>query len=113
MLSSRPREAHGGIFAFRWHLQSESESPTLEDLCQAFHISPTKLKTDFKRFTGMPVMAYRNRIRLEKARVMLTTTPMPQAQVAYACGFADESYFIRAFKKHYGITPAVCRKGAE
>ena len=91
-------------------LQTDQENWTITQLSQKFHVCQTKLKTDFKRITGIPVMTYKNHIRLEKARLLLESTNIEQAQVAYTCGFSDESYFIRIFKKHYGTTPAAHRK---
>lgn len=91
-------------------LQTQQENITIDELSRRFHICPTKLKGDFKRITGMPVMTYKNHIRMEKARLLLENTSMDQAQIAYTCGFSDESYFIRMFKKQYGITPAAHRK---
>lgn len=83
---------------------------TLGQLAAQFHVCQTKLKADFKQLTGLPVMTYRNQIRLESARLLLESADLPQSQIAYQCGFTDESYFIRAFRKKYGITPAVYRR---
>ena len=83
---------------------------TIEQLAEQFHVCPTKLKADFKRLTGRPIMTYRNQIRLEKARLLLKSSDLRQSQIAFQCGFSDESYFIRAFHKEYGITPAVYRR---
>ena len=93
-------------------LQNGQENLDLSQLARRFHVSQTKLKTDFKRITGLPVMTYKNHVRLEKARLLLESTAMAQAQIAYTCGFFDESYFIRSFRKAYEITPAAYRKRA-
>ena len=107
-------EATGNyIFAVVRHLQAGQEKWNISQLAQQFYVCPTKLKADFKRITGMPVMTYKNHICLEKARLLLETTNMAQAQIAYTCGFFDESYFIRAFRKRYEITPAAYRKQCE
>ena len=94
-------------------LLRSNQHVTLSQLASRFHVCQTKLKADFKHVTGLPVMAYRNQLRLEKARFLLESADLPQSQVAYQCGFADESYFIRAFRKKYHVTPAVYRKSTK
>lgn len=98
------------IFEIIELLQEVQEDLSLTELAERYHVSPTKLKTDFKRITGIPVIAYKNKMRLEKTRILLLSGDLSQAQIAYTCGYADESYFIRAFKQQYQVTPAVYRR---
>lgn len=98
------------IFDVIEHLQESQEPVSLSALAQRYHVSPSKLKADFKKITGMPVITYNNILRLEKARILILSGSLSQTQVAYACGFTDESYFIRAFKKQFYITPAQYRR---
>ena len=44
------------------------------------------------------------------ANKMLYTTDICIADLAYECGFTSPDYFIRLYKKHYGITPGAYRK---
>ena len=91
-------------------LQHSQDDLSISSLSDRFHISPTKLKTDFKKITGLPVIAYKNKLRLERARILILEGHLSLAQIAYNCGFSDESYFIRAFKKQFSVTPAVYGK---
>lgn len=54
------------------------------------------------------------RIRLERARQMLTDGPREVlvAEVALACGFSDLTHFNRSFKRRFGMTPREMRGGA-
>ena len=88
----------------------DQEKLTLEALANRFHVSASKLKTDFKKVTNMPLHAFRRHVQLQSARILLETTNQELAQIAYTCGFTDESYFIRAFRKEFGITPGNYRK---
>jgi AraC-like DNA-binding protein len=47
---------------------------------------------------------------LEIAKEKLRNTAESNVDIALSCGFNSETYFIRAFKKLYGITPFVYRK---
>jgi transcriptional regulator GlxA family with amidase domain len=44
--------------------------------------------------------------RVEVAKDLMLAEPMPLAQVAAACGFADQSHFTRTFASLTGLTPA-------
>ncbi|WP_440222909.1 AraC family transcriptional regulator [Dokdonella sp. MW10] len=50
--------------------------------------------------------------RLERARHLLEHTHVPIAEVAYRCGYADQSALTRAMRKALGTTPAACRRAA-
>jgi AraC-like DNA-binding protein len=46
------------------------------------------------------------RRRSERAAALLVLQPaLPIAQIAYTCGFADQSHFARTFKQELGCTP--------
>lgn len=88
----------------------DSDKLTLEALANRFHVSGSKLKTDFKKVTDMPIHTFRRHVQLQSARILLETTHQELAQIAYSCGFTDESYFIRAFRKEFGLTPGNYRR---
>ncbi len=89
---------------------SPEEKHPLAQLAERFHVSTTKLKTDFSRLTGVSVKTFHSRIRLQKAATLLRGTSMEQAAIAAACGFADESHLIAAFRKAWGTTPGQWRR---
>lgn len=93
------------IFDVIQQIRSAEERYTIHSLAHKFHVSPTKLKNDFRKFTGMTIGAFGIQTRLRQALVMLETTDEPITRIAYACGYSDQSYFIESFRKHYGLTP--------
>lgn len=58
-----------------------------------------------------PSEFYRNS-RLKYGRWILTTTDLPISTIAYECGFADASHFIRHFQQLYGVSPGRLRKAS-
>jgi AraC-like DNA-binding protein len=51
-------------------------------------------------------------LRLQKARAMLADRRhdrMRIADIAFACGFNEVSYFNRCFRRRFGETPTQCR----
>ncbi|MEM7110640.1 MAG: helix-turn-helix transcriptional regulator, partial [Bacteroidota bacterium] len=56
--------------------------------------------------TGQTPNEFITNIRLTKASQMISTHPETSiSSVAYSCGFSNPSYFSRAFKKKYDISP--------
>lgn len=47
--------------------------------------------------------------RSDKAAAMLISETLPVAMVGFACGYADQPYFTRAFKRRTALTPAAYR----
>ena len=64
----------------------------------------------FKKETGIsPTEALRD-IRLKNACKMLKFTDKPIKEIASLCGFADELYFSRVFRKNVGLSPSAFRQ---
>jgi len=87
-----------------------SEKITLEMLADAAGLSPKYLCRAFARLTGKTPLAYLNDYRLECACEMLRNTEETILSVAISCGFNDQSYFVKQFRKSKGITPGAYRK---
>ena len=68
-------------------------------------ISPNHLSTVFTQETGENFVEYLTRVRLEKAKILLQTTTMKNADIAYETGFNDPHYFSHIFKKNTGMSP--------
>jgi transcriptional regulator GlxA family with amidase domain len=64
----------------------------------------------FKRATGTSFLSYLRQIRVEHAKVLITTTPMNTEQIAQACGFQSQHHLIRSFKKATNVTPGAWRR---
>ena len=64
----------------------------------------------FKKETGITPMAAINDARMQNATKMLRFTDRTVKEIAIACGFSDEFYFSRKFKRQFGISPKEYRK---
>lgn len=78
---------------------------TISDLAEKFYISKSRLYEIFREGTGTSLSLYMNKLRLQKAKMLLLTTRQNITQVALDSGFQDISYFNRLFKKNYGDSP--------
>jgi len=66
----------------------------------------------FKRSLGLPPMTYVVRRRVERAKLMMTSTRGQLTEIALACGFADQSHLNRSFRRVVGISPGLWRRTA-
>lgn len=89
------------------------EDISIGDLCAAFHVSRTHLYALLEEHTTGGIAEYIRKKRLSEARRLLKYTETPITDIAARVGFADYNYFLRVFKKHYGISPKGLRREAE
>ncbi len=88
---------------------SYSKKITLDEVSRKFATNRTTLNSMFNKAYGVSAIAYLNKMRIENASLMLTNTAMPICDIAQRTGFADESYFSKAYKKMTGKTPTEYR----
>ena len=85
---------------------------TLTELAAAAGVHPVHLARSFRGGYGVSVGEYVRRLRLDWAAAQLTATETPIGILAAEAGFADQSHFTRAFRRHTGLTPARYRRAA-
>ena len=59
----------------------------------------------FRSITGVSPVEYITRLRVERAKDILTQNTASVATVAEAVGYSNRSYFQRIFRKYTGKTP--------
>lgn len=82
-----------------------TEKFTIAELARLADMSETNFRRAFDRTFGKTPIAYRDNLRLLKARDMLSVGHYTAAEVAAACGFEDPGYFSRFYKRKTGTTP--------
>ncbi len=85
------------------------EKITVERLCNEFGISRTRLYEAVKPYVHGGIAAWINSKRMEEAKRMLTETDADTEKISEAVGFQDHAYFLRVFKRFYGISPSKMR----
>ena len=86
------------------------ETLSLDALAARFYVSKSYLSHIFREIAGISPMRYFALRKLERARELLSDSDHSVAEISERCGFNDPCYFIRAFKRAFGMTPAACRK---
>ncbi len=88
-----------------------SDVYTIEDLSRKFNISPTSLKSCFKKVYKASIFAYMRSYRINYAAQMLRNDEnMKIIDVAGMVGYDSPSKFSVAFKKEKGLTPREYRR---
>lgn len=78
------------------------DAEKLADLCG---LSQSQMYRLFKDETGTSPVEYRNRLRVEKACILLSEKEFTVGEIAEMLGFESIFYFSRVFKKHIGVAP--------
>lgn len=72
--------------------------------------SPFHFHRQFRRMTGETFKSCCDRIRLEKAMVMLRDTRDGITEIAYACGYTNSEMLSKAVRKAFGLSPTELRR---
>lgn len=87
-----------------------AEGFTVADVAAEVRVHPAHLAREFRRHFGAPIGEYARKLRLDSAAARLATSDESLAAIAFESGFAHQSHFTRAFKRHTGLTPARYRE---
>jgi transcriptional regulator GlxA family with amidase domain len=80
------------------------------DLAALARLSPWHFSRAFKASLGLSPHAYVLERRIERAQHLMRTTADPLAQIALACGLADQAHLSRLFQKVAGVAPSRWRR---
>ncbi|WP_341277969.1 AraC family transcriptional regulator [Paenibacillus sp. FSL H8-0537] len=88
------------------YIQEHYHEPvTRESIAQIFHYSVPYVSRQFRQETGISMIDYVIKERVNKAMEYLQKTDMTVQEASASVGYDDVSYFTRIFKKHTGMTP--------
>lgn len=82
-----------------------SEDISLLILSEHLHLNPSYLSMLFKQVIGRSFKEHLNKVRVNEAKRLLVNTNYSIIDIAVACGFTNQSYFTKVFKKETGMTP--------
>ena len=82
---------------------------SLGEIASASGFSAPYFSTIFKNERGENLSSYLNRLRVEKAKKMLTNTNIPLNKITRVCGFEDQCWFSKIFKLYAGTSPGKYR----
>jgi AraC-like DNA-binding protein len=78
----------------------------IENVASRYGISSRYLQRLFLQHTGLTPKLYSKINRFQNSLRLLTKKDGSFTSIAYCCGYADQSHFIREFKSFTGLTPS-------
>ena len=94
------------------NLLDQQDGDSIQDLLKSTGFSYPHLCRLFHATFGLTPVAYRNALKLERAKALLAHSQMTVAEIAYEVGFKDPGYFTRQFRKQNKISPSEARLSA-
>lgn len=78
---------------------------SLDELAEVCCVNKYYFCRIFKEAMGVTPMQYLCDYRLNHADIIIRNTDKSISDIIADCGFNDESYFYKCYKKHFGVTP--------
>ena len=88
-----------------------TEDLCIAELAESEHLSVSRFREVFRRTFGCAPSEYIIGLRLQHARDLLSGTNLTIAEIAEMCGYGDELYFMRLFRKKTGMSARMYRLG--
>ncbi|NQX60735.1 response regulator transcription factor [Paenibacillus qinlingensis] len=82
-----------------------AEDVTLQTIAEHIHMHPVYLSKIFKTETGENISEFIIRLKMQKAAYLLKQTDDRIYQICTKIGYQNPPYFIKLFKKFFGMTP--------
>jgi AraC-like DNA-binding protein len=95
--------------AWAWRRLAETHGQIrVETLCDELGWSRRRLAARFREVVGLPPKTVARLLRLDRA-IELAGSGMAWAEVAYACGYFDQSHLVNEFRRITGASPTQYR----
>jgi AraC-like DNA-binding protein len=91
----------------RAHLQG---NVTIKEMATACSLSESHFARGFRTSFGTSVHQYLIRLRIERAKLLLSESSKQLAEIAQLSGFCDQAAFTRTFSRLERMTPSRWRK---
>lgn len=86
-----------------------AEPVTIENISQEMYLTPSRLRSVFKNYTGKTIHDYLTDLRMKKSLELMGDPGIRIKDVANCVGYENVSYFCILFSKYYGMSPGQYR----
>lgn len=87
-----------------------TETITLDYLSKTLGIHPIHLSRDFSKYFHCNLGEYIRKLKVEKALSLIALQSKSLTEIAYECGFSDQSHLTRSFREINGLNPSEHKK---
>lgn len=91
------------------HENYRDPGTNLESVANDIAVNPSYLSRIFHKETGQHFSTYLTSLRMNYAKIQLSSTKESISVIAEKCGYNSSKYFINIFKKTEGLTPSAYR----
>lgn len=84
----------------------------IDDIAEEVGVSTSYLQRIFRQIQGMTIVEYLNKLRIERAKLLLSNTEDSVIDIAIASGFNSRQHFTRVFSAIEGCSPLSYRRKA-
>ena len=113
LLQKGEGQSRGERLALRLELilkESLAECWDIGRMADVLHLSQRQLYRLCQQHFALAPMALLQRLRLQRAALLLASRGEPGKQLAQLCGFKNEYHFSTAFKRQHGLAPSHYRQ---
>ena len=86
---------------------------SLRNIAKEVSVNSSYLSRLFKNDTGINIMDYLNKIRIEKSAALIREGKLSLKSIADEVGIPSYNHFFKLFKKYYGVTPGEYKQKTE
>jgi PAS domain S-box-containing protein len=110
-LRAQLESSHAGLARAVDALRADVGRPwRVAELADLADLSEKQFQRLARRSLGLSPQQLIQRLRIEHAVRLMTTTPVSLGQISAECGFYDQSSFTRQFTRLLGLTPGAYRR---
>ncbi len=87
-----------------------NEPIALEEISKHVGAHPVTISKNFRKYFHCTLGEYKRKLKIERTIDLIKYTSLSLSEIAFYCGFTDQSHFTRNFKQHTGFLPRDYRK---
>ena len=109
--ATRDQDLHPALARAQAHILAHLDLPLdVAGLARRCGLSHSHLGALFRTRHGCSPLQWHQRLRLQRARTLLSNPYASVTQVAHGLGFTDLNYFVRCFRAMHGVPPGTWRR---
>lgn len=87
-----------------------NDNHSLSELSKRLDVHPVTISKYFTKYFGCTYGEYVRKLRINKSLAFIKNSDLSLTEIAFLCGFADQSHFVRVFKFYTGLNPKYFQK---
>jgi len=113
LLAAQPQDSHHDELIIRiqeWIQKNYQRDISMQKLAEDFGLNVRSFNRRFRQAAHQTPVEYLQEVRINQARELLKRSNLSIAEIAFAAGYQDVSYFTGLFRRLHGVTPNAYRR---